>query len=53
MTEQDYLDLKAAAEAEVEDAVRFAEDAPLESVDDLTRFVYAEVRPLPRNLEWA
>jgi pyruvate dehydrogenase E1 component alpha subunit len=45
MTEQDYLDLKAAVDAEVEDAVRFAEDAPLESVEDLTRFVYAEVRP--------
>ncbi|MEQ1579305.1 MAG: pyruvate dehydrogenase (acetyl-transferring) E1 component subunit alpha [Steroidobacteraceae bacterium] len=45
LTEKDFQDLKAAAEAEVEDAVRFAEDAPLESVEDLTRFVYTEVRP--------
>jgi pyruvate dehydrogenase E1 component alpha subunit len=45
MTEQDFLDLKAAAAAEVEDAVTFAEAAPLEPVAELERFVYAETRP--------
>jgi pyruvate dehydrogenase E1 component alpha subunit len=42
MTEEDYQRLLAAADAEVDEAVRFAEDSPWEPAADLGRFVYAE-----------
>ncbi len=42
MSEQDFIDLQQAAEAEVDDAVAYAEAAPLEAVGELERFVYAE-----------
>lgn len=42
MTEEDFLRLQQAANAEVDDAVRFAEQAPFEPIEDLERFVYAE-----------
>lgn len=42
MTEEDFLRLQQAANVEVEDAVQFAEQSPLEPVEDLQRFVYAE-----------
>ena len=42
MTEDDYRRLDAAASAEVDAAVAFAENAPWEPVADLARFVYAE-----------
>jgi pyruvate dehydrogenase E1 component alpha subunit len=42
MTEEDFLRLQQAANAEVEDAVQFAEQSPPEPVEDLQRFVYAE-----------
>jgi pyruvate dehydrogenase E1 component alpha subunit len=42
MTEEDYQRLVAAADAEVDDAVRFAEASPWEPVEDLARFVCAE-----------
>ena len=43
MSEEDFLRLQAAAEAEVADAVSYAEQAPLEAATELERFVYAEV----------
>ncbi|HVS75814.1 MAG TPA: pyruvate dehydrogenase (acetyl-transferring) E1 component subunit alpha [Steroidobacteraceae bacterium] len=42
MTEGDYQRLERDARAEVEAAVRFAEESPWEAVSDLERFVYAE-----------
>jgi pyruvate dehydrogenase E1 component alpha subunit len=42
MTEEDYLRLRDAADAEVEAAVRFAAESPWEDVGDLERFVCAE-----------
>lgn len=45
MTEEDFVELRRAAVAEVDAAVAFAEAAPLEAVSDLERFVYAEARP--------
>ena len=42
VTEDDYQRLLAAADAEVEEAVRFAEASPWEPVEDLERFVHAE-----------
>jgi pyruvate dehydrogenase E1 component alpha subunit len=42
MTEADYLELEKQASSEVDAAVEFAERAPLEPVEDLLRFVYAE-----------
>lgn len=42
MTEDDFLRLQRAANAEVDEAVAFAEQGSLERVEDLTRFVYAE-----------
>jgi pyruvate dehydrogenase E1 component subunit alpha len=45
MTEDDFQRLQAAANAEIDDAVQFAEQAALEPVADLQRFVYAEERP--------
>jgi pyruvate dehydrogenase E1 component alpha subunit len=42
MTEDDYRRLDAAAAAEVDAAVAFAEAAPWEPIADLERFVYAE-----------
>jgi pyruvate dehydrogenase E1 component alpha subunit len=42
MTEEDFLALQRAADAEVDDAVAFAEDSGLEPVETLHRFVYAE-----------
>ena len=44
MVEEDFLQLQRAAIAEVSDAAQFAEDAPVEPVEDLYRFVYAEPR---------
>jgi TPP-dependent pyruvate/acetoin dehydrogenase alpha subunit len=44
MSEDDFLHLQAAANAEVDDAVQFAEQAPEEPVAELQRFVYAEAR---------
>jgi pyruvate dehydrogenase E1 component alpha subunit len=45
LTEEDYQRLLAAADAEVEEAVRFAEAAPWEPVETLERFVCAEAAP--------
>lgn len=42
MTEGDFIRLRDAAEAEVADAIAYAEQAPWEPVEDLERFVYAE-----------
>lgn len=42
MSEDDFLELQRAANAEVDDAVQFAEQAAPEPVEDLQRFVYAE-----------
>jgi TPP-dependent pyruvate/acetoin dehydrogenase alpha subunit len=42
MTEDDFQRLKAQANAEVDDAVAFADRSPIEPVEDLLRFVYAE-----------
>ena len=42
MTEEDFQRLQSAANAEVEDAVQFAEQAASEPVEQLQRFVYAE-----------
>lgn len=42
MTEEDFQQLQQAANAEVDAAVRFADEAPLEAVEDLHRFIYAE-----------
>ena len=40
--DEDFQRIALAADAEVDDAVRFAEAAPWENVADLERFVYAE-----------
>jgi pyruvate dehydrogenase E1 component alpha subunit len=45
MTEEDFQRLQSAANVEVDDAVRFAEQAAIEPVQDLQRFVYAEEAP--------
>jgi pyruvate dehydrogenase E1 component subunit alpha len=45
MTEDDFQRLQDAANAEVDDAVEFAENSPLEPVEDLERFVYAQAVP--------
>ncbi len=45
MTEEDFQRLQSAANAEVEDAVQFAEAAPFEPVEELQRYVYAEAAP--------
>ena len=45
VTEEDFLRLRDAADAEVEDAVRFATESAWEDVRDLTRFVCAEGAP--------
>jgi len=45
ITEEDYQQQLAAADAEVDGAVRSAEAAPWEAVEDLERFVYAEGSP--------
>lgn len=42
MTEEDFTRLQQAANAEVDDAVRFAEQALPEPVEHLQRFIYAE-----------
>lgn len=42
MTEDDFQKQQSAAIAEVDDAVRFAEQAAIEPVAELQRFVYAE-----------
>jgi pyruvate dehydrogenase E1 component alpha subunit len=42
MTEDDYQRLEGEARAEVEEAVKFAEQSGWEPVEDLERFVYAE-----------
>ncbi|GAB2726079.1 pyruvate dehydrogenase (acetyl-transferring) E1 component subunit alpha [Nocardioides pakistanensis] len=42
LTEADREAMVASATAEVDAAVRAAEEAPLEPVEDLTRFVYSE-----------
>ncbi|HEY0682236.1 MAG TPA: pyruvate dehydrogenase (acetyl-transferring) E1 component subunit alpha [Steroidobacter sp.] len=42
MSEADFLQLQRAANAEVDEAVAFAEHGSLERVEDLTRFLYAE-----------
>ena len=42
MTEEDFARLEQQARAEVETAVRFAEQSPWEPVEDLERHVYAE-----------
>ena len=42
MTEDDFLRLQRDANAEVDDAVTFAEAAPYEPVEDLERHLYAE-----------
>jgi pyruvate dehydrogenase E1 component alpha subunit len=45
MGEEDYQRLLAAADAEVQEAVRFAEASPWEPAADLERFVHAEAPP--------
>ena len=45
VTEEDFLRLRDAADAEVEAAVRFATESAWEDVRDLTRFVCAEGAP--------
>jgi pyruvate dehydrogenase E1 component subunit alpha len=45
MTEDDFLRLQSAANSEVDDAVQFAEQAAIEPVEELQRFVYAEAAP--------
>jgi pyruvate dehydrogenase E1 component alpha subunit len=45
MTEDDFQRLQSAADAEVDDAVQFAEQAAIEPVEELQRFVYAEAAP--------
>ena len=45
ITEDDFLRLEQAASREVDAAVAFAERSPWEPVEDLARFVYAEVAP--------
>ncbi|MFO1376782.1 MAG: pyruvate dehydrogenase (acetyl-transferring) E1 component subunit alpha [Steroidobacteraceae bacterium] len=45
VTEEDFLRLRDAADAEVEAAVRFATESAWEEVRDLTRFVCAEGAP--------
>lgn len=42
MSEEDFIELQRAANAEVDDAVAFAEQGALEPLQELTRFVYAE-----------
>jgi pyruvate dehydrogenase E1 component alpha subunit len=42
MTEDDFQRLQHAANEEVDDAVAFAHQSPLEPVEELMRFVYAE-----------
>lgn len=42
MTEDDFQRLQNAANAEVDDAVQFAEQAAIEPVEELRRFLYAE-----------
>ena len=42
MTEEDFQRLQREAIAEVDDAVAFAERSPLEPLEELTRFIYAE-----------
>jgi len=42
MTEEDYQRLEGEARAEVEAAVRFADQSDWEPTGDLERFVYAE-----------
>ncbi len=44
ITEEDFQRLDAAAVAEVDAAVQFAEQSEWEPVADLARFVYAEPR---------
>lgn len=45
LTEEVFLELQRKCNAEVDDAVAFAEQAPVESLADLRRFVYAERAP--------
>lgn len=45
MTEEDFQRLQSEANAEVSAAVEFAEQAPLEPVEDLQRFVYSAETP--------
>ncbi|MHA6262341.1 pyruvate dehydrogenase (acetyl-transferring) E1 component subunit alpha [Arenibacterium sp. CAU 1754] len=45
--ESDISELEAGIDAEIADAVAFAEAAPVEPIEDLTRHVMAEDRPAP------
>ena len=45
LSDADLADLEAAATAEIDDAVRVAEEGPWEPVEDLTRDVYTPVSP--------
>jgi len=45
MTEDDYQRLLREADAEVAEAVAFAEESAWEPVEDLLRHVYAEAPP--------
>jgi pyruvate dehydrogenase E1 component alpha subunit len=42
MTEEDFLDLHREANKEVDDAVAFADESPLEPIEHLQRYLYAE-----------
>jgi pyruvate dehydrogenase E1 component alpha subunit len=42
MTEADFLELKGVAEAQVDEAVAYADLAALEPVEELERFIYAQ-----------
>lgn len=42
MSEDDFVRLQSAANVEIDDAIAFAEQSPLEPIEELNRFVYAE-----------
>ncbi len=45
MTEDDFQRLQKEALAEVDEAVKFAHESAFESIDEISRFVYAEASP--------
>ncbi|MGW7481921.1 pyruvate dehydrogenase (acetyl-transferring) E1 component subunit alpha [Nonomuraea muscovyensis] len=45
LPEDELAALEKEIAQELEDAVAFAEEAPIEPIEELTRFVYSEVRP--------
>ncbi|ULQ54634.1 pyruvate dehydrogenase (acetyl-transferring) E1 component subunit alpha [Flavihumibacter fluvii] len=45
MTQSDIMDLEKKVDAEVAKSVDFAENGKLEPVEELTKFVYSEIKP--------